>query len=62
MRENSRPRWNEPHRSDSNINSRYKSPNNLTEPEEDPDPGTDTPDPTLVNDSAAMTAAQTGQV
>ena len=34
----------------------------ITETEGDPDPGTGTPDPTLVNDAAAMTAAQTGQV
>ena len=32
----------------------------LTKTEEDPDWGT--PDPALVNDAAAMTAAQTGQV
>ena len=34
----------------------------LTEKEEGPDPGTGTPDPTLANYAAAMTAAQTGQV
>ena len=32
-----------------------------TETERDPDPETGTPDPTLVNDAAAMTAPQTGQ-
>ena len=36
------------------------SPIILTEAEEDPDPGT--PDPTLVNVAAAMTAVQKGQV
>ena len=37
-------------------------PMDTTRTEEDPYPGLGTPDPTLVIDAAAMTAAQTGQV